>query len=78
LLTAYARHCLCAGQLTHKESTVFATFLYYVYEALFISSFTAALVSASVESIGMGISILVSTILYPVVLNNVKKLKLEI
>jgi uncharacterized membrane protein len=57
---------------------VFVIFLYYIYEALFISSFTAALVSASFESIGMGISILVSTILYPDVLNSVKKLKIEI
>jgi uncharacterized membrane protein len=64
--------------LAQLSGAVFATFLYYIYEALFISSFTAALVSASVESIGMGISIVASTILYPIVLKNIKKLKLEI
>jgi uncharacterized membrane protein len=64
--------------LAQLSGAVLATFLYYIYEALFISSFTAALVSASVETIGMGISITASTILYPIVLKNVKKLKLEI
>ena len=64
--------------LAQLSGAVLATFLYYIYEALFISSFTAALVSASVESIGMGISIVASTILYPIVLKNIKKLKLEI
>jgi uncharacterized membrane protein len=64
--------------LAQLSGAVFATFLYYIYEALFISTFTAALVSASVESIGMGISIVASTILYPIVLKNIKKLKLEI
>jgi uncharacterized membrane protein len=64
--------------LAQLSGAVFATFSYYIYEALFISSFTAALVSASVESVGMGISILASTILYPIVLKNVKKLKLEV
>jgi uncharacterized membrane protein len=64
--------------LAQLSGAVFAIFLYYIYDALFISSFTTALVSASVESIGMGISILASTILYPIVLKNVKKLKLEV
>jgi uncharacterized membrane protein len=64
--------------LAQLSGAVFVTFLYFIYEAIIISSFTAALVSASVESIGMVISITASTILYPIVLNIVKKIKLEI
>jgi uncharacterized membrane protein len=64
--------------LAQLSGAALATFLYYIYEALFISSFAAALLSAWVESIGMIISIVATTMLYPLVLKNVKKLKLEI
>ena len=57
---------------------ILAIALYYIYEAIFISSFTAALFSAYVETVGMTISIIATTLLYRVVLNNVIKLKLEI
>jgi uncharacterized membrane protein len=64
--------------LAQVAGAALATALYYVYEALFISSFTAALFSAYVETVGMGISIVATTLLYKAVLNNVKKLKLEV
>lgn len=50
--------------------------IYYIYESLFISNFATALLSATADSITLGLSIIVVTALYPIVLSNVKKLKI--
>lgn len=51
--------------------------VYYFYEALFITNFATAILSATADSITLLISIIVVTILYPIVLDNIKKIKFD-
>ena len=51
--------------------------VYYFYESIVITNFATALLSATADSITLAISIVAVTLLYPVVLNNVKKLKYQ-
>jgi uncharacterized membrane protein len=50
---------------------------YYFYEALFITNFATAILSATADSVTLAISIVVVTALYPFVLGSIKKLNFE-